>query len=109
VLGPNDGDLRLVAFFGPFWALLIYSLNILVVAGSKKSLHDHARARPASFWRFRLSPAEVSGRVEQTWLRLREFIVVAWPVLIAGSVLLSLAEHYHWDTDQPLCSVHHAA
>ena len=36
--------------------------------------------------------------MSKTWLRLREFIVVAWPVLIAGSVLLSLAEHYHWDT-----------
>ena len=34
----------------------------------------------------------------KTWLRLREFVVVAWPVLIAGSILLSLAEHCHWDT-----------
>ena len=32
----------------------------------------------------------------KTWFRIREFIIVAWPLLIAGSVILTLAEHFNW-------------
>jgi ferrous iron transport protein B len=31
------------------------------------------------------------------WLRLREFIVLCWPMLIGGSVVLALANFYGWD------------
>jgi ferrous iron transport protein B len=91
----------LVAFYlGPFWALLIYALNILVVAGSGKLLSTiMPESSPGLILEvppYHLPKCRVV--LSKTWLRLREFIVVAWPVLIAGSVLLSLAEHYHWDT-----------
>jgi ferrous iron transport protein B len=33
--------------------------------------------------------------LRKVWFRLREFIVVAWPILIAGSIALSLLEHFH--------------
>jgi len=33
----------------------------------------------------------------KVWLRIREFIVLAFPLLIAGSLLLSLFEYLHWD------------
>ncbi len=33
----------------------------------------------------------------KTWLRLRDFIVIAWPLLIVGSLVLGLAEWYHLD------------
>jgi ferrous iron transport protein B len=38
------------------------------------------------------------GRVVwfKTWLRLKEFIVVAWPLLIAGTAVLGLADHFGW-------------
>jgi ferrous iron transport protein B len=36
----------------------------------------------------------------KTWWRLKEFIVMAWPLLIIGSAALSLAEH--WQLDQAL-------
>ncbi len=91
----------LVAFYlGPFWALAIYALNIIVVAGSGKLLSMiMPESSPGLI--LEVPPYHVPKcRVvlSKTWLRLREFIVVAWPVLIAGSVVLSLAEHYHWDT-----------
>ena len=91
----------LVAFYlGPFWALLIYALNILVVAGSGKILSTiMPESSPGLILEvppYHLPKYRVV--LSKTWLRLREFIVVAWPVLIAGSLLLSLAEHYHWDT-----------
>ena len=91
----------LVAFYlGPFWAMLIYALNIVVVACSGKLLSTiMPESSPGLILEvppYHLPKAQVV--LSKTWLRLREFIVVAWPVLIAGSVLLSLAEHYHWDT-----------
>jgi ferrous iron transport protein B len=91
----------LVAFYlGPLWAMLIYALNFVVVACSGKLL---STIMPESSPGLVLEvPPYHSPKAQvvlsKTWLRLREFIVVAWPVLIAGSVLLSLAEHYHWDT-----------
>ena len=30
----------------------------------------------------------------KTWLRLKDFIIIAWPLLIAGSAVLALAEYY---------------
>jgi ferrous iron transport protein B len=33
----------------------------------------------------------------KVWLRLREFVVIAWPLLVAGSVALGVMEHYGWD------------
>ena len=91
----------LVAFYlGPLWAMLIYALNIVVVAASGKLLSTiMPESSPGLILEvppYHLPKAQVV--LSKTWLRLREFIVVAWPVLIAGSVLLSLAEHYHWDT-----------
>ena len=34
---------------------------------------------------------------KKVWLRLREFVVLSWPMLIAGSVVLGLASFYGWD------------
>ena len=33
----------------------------------------------------------------KVWLRLREFIIVSWPLLVVGSAVLGLAEYWHWD------------
>ena len=33
----------------------------------------------------------------KVWLRIREFIVLAWPLLVGGSLALSLLEYAHWD------------
>jgi len=33
----------------------------------------------------------------KTWLRMRDFIVIAWPLLIVGSLVLGLAEWHHLD------------
>ncbi|MBN1770317.1 MAG: ferrous iron transport protein B [Deltaproteobacteria bacterium] len=33
---------------------------------------------------------------QKTWFRLKEFVVIAWPILIAGSVVLEVFDHYRW-------------
>lgn len=86
-------------FLGGTAALGIYVLNLLVIGivGSILS---------------RMMPEDIPGMIMEmpsyqwpslrvvlakTWLRLKDFIVIAWPLLIVGSILLSLAEWYHFD------------
>lgn len=90
----------LVAFYvGPLWALLIYGLNTAVVAISGKLLSvilpESSPGLILEVPTYHIPKPHIVLR--KTWLRLKEFVVVAWPLLIAGSLLLSLAEHYHWD------------
>lgn len=85
-------------YLGPNYALGIYALNIIVVA-----LSGHALAQ---LWP-EVSPGmlmEVPAyRVPgikvvafKTWWRLREFVLVAFPLLVVGSVVLSLVDFYGW-------------
>jgi len=78
-----------------FW-LLIFNLLIIMSIGLVLS---------------RLSPEETPGMIMEmpafqapsaqvvlakTWLRIKDFIVIAWPLLILGSLFLSLTEWLHW-------------
>ncbi len=90
----------LVAFYiSPRAAFSVYILNILVIIISGKILS-------------RLLPEVTPGMIleipayhlpsikvvlAKTWLRMKEFILVAWPLLIVGSVILSLLEYYQAD------------
>jgi len=87
----------LVAFYlGSSRALFLYILNLIVIAAAGKFL---SRMRPE------VSPGMIleipsykfpSTRavVNKIWFRLREFIIIAWPLLIVGSVILSLLEYF---------------
>ncbi|NWF93158.1 MAG: ferrous iron transport protein B, partial [Syntrophaceae bacterium] len=88
----------LVAFFiSPNAALMIFALNILVVAVSGKilsTLYPEASDLglileiPA----YQLPP--IRSTLKKSWYRIREFIVIAWPLLIVGSALLALMEYF---------------
>ncbi len=86
----------LVAFFiSPNAALAIFALNLLVVAVSGKLLTTFypqvnlglILEIPA----YQLPP--LKNTLNKSWYRIREFIVIAWPILILGSVLLALMEY----------------
>jgi ferrous iron transport protein B len=88
----------LVAFYlGPAWALGIYLLNILVIALMGRLLT----------W---LLPEDTPGLIlemptyrmptlktvwAKTWFRVKDFIVEAWPLLIAGSVVLAVLTYFN--------------
>ncbi|MEA2087651.1 MAG: ferrous iron transport protein B [Candidatus Caldatribacteriota bacterium] len=90
----------LVAFYiNPQAALAIYILNIIVIIISGKILS-------------RLLPEVTPGMIleiptyhipslkvvlAKTWLRMKEFIFIAWPLLIVGSTILSLLQYYKAD------------
>jgi ferrous iron transport protein B len=91
----------LVGFYlGANYALGIYALNLAVVV-----LAGHVLSR---IWP-EISPGmlmEVPAyrmpgpRVVtfKTWWRLREFVLVAFPLLVIGSVVLSLVDFYGWQS-----------
>ncbi|MBN1780874.1 ferrous iron transport protein B [bacterium] len=86
------------AYFGGMAAFGIYLLNIMVIAVTGTVL---SRLLPEDTPGMLLEiPAYHVPRfkviVSKTWMRIREFIVIAWPLLIAGSVVLTLIEHFHW-------------
>ncbi|MGI6249814.1 MAG: ferrous iron transport protein B [Anaerolineaceae bacterium] len=88
----------LVAFYlGPVIALIIYLFNMLVIAVTGKVLS-------------RIIPEDSPGLIleippyrlptfkavlQKSWFRVREFIVEAWPVLIAGSIMLALMNSFN--------------
>jgi ferrous iron transport protein B len=83
----------LVAFYlGPLWALGIYLFNIFIIALTGRILT-------------RLLPEDTPGLIlempvyrvptaravfNKAWFRVREFVVEAWPLLIAGSIALAI-------------------
>ena len=91
----------LVAFYmGPLWALGIYLFNMFVIALTGRVLT-------------RLLPEDTPGLIlemptyriptlksvlNKTWFRVREFIVEAWPLLIAGSAVLAGLSYFKLGT-----------
>jgi ferrous iron transport protein B len=87
----------LVAFYlGPLRALLLYVLNLVVIAGAGKILSrfmpDASPGMILEMPSYKLP--RVSTVARKIWFRLREFVLIAWPILIAGSVILSLLEYF---------------
>ncbi len=90
----------LAAFYlGPMWALAIFAFDALVVFLSGWLL---ARLWPEvsvgmilEVPRYQWPSLRMTSR--KVWLRLREFVMVSWPLLVAGSGVLGLAEFMHWD------------
>jgi ferrous iron transport protein B len=87
----------LAAFYlGPMTAALLYVLNIMViaVAGSilSRIMPEISPGMIMEIPAYRLP--SLRSIASKLWFRLREFIVIAWPFLIAGSVVLSLLEYY---------------
>ena len=88
----------LVAFYlGPLKALLLYVLNVVVIAVAGKILSrlmpDVSPGMILEMPNYRLP--QFSAVMRKVWFRLREFVLIAWPILIAGSVILSLLEYFH--------------
>ena len=82
---------------GPEWALIIYLFNLFVIALIGKLLArfmpDTSEGLIMEVPGYKAPSLKILPR--KIWFRLREFIVIAWPILIAGSVILSLMEYFN--------------
>jgi len=87
--------LALVAvFLGPAWALGFYFFNILAVAAVGRLLTLFYREPSPGLILEIPSLKSPSPRtvLQKTYMELRSFLRFAWPLLIAGSVVLSLLQ-----------------
>jgi ferrous iron transport protein B len=90
----------LVAFFiSPNAALAIYALNIAVIALSGRILSMmFPEVTPGMILEIPVYHLpSVRTTLMKSWYRIREYIVIAWPMLIVGSVILSLMEFWGMD------------
>lgn len=89
--------LALVGFYmGGAWAFALYVFNIVVVIASGRILSSlMPQLTPGMILEVpRYQWPVLHLLLRKTWFRMREFVRVAWPLLIAGSTLLALAQHF---------------
>lgn len=87
----------IAAFMGPWWALFIYLLNlVLVVALGNVLARTMKGAPPGLILEIpELQVPSLRTLAAKTWLTLKEFIIIAWPLLVVSSVVLGLLELAH--------------
>ncbi len=83
-------------FIGPHLAFLLYVINLFVIALSGKLL---TKLLPSvspglilEIPSYKVPSLRVIGA--KMWLRIREFLRYAMPILVVGSVVMSLLEHF---------------
>jgi ferrous iron transport protein B len=82
------------AYIGPLWALMIYLLNIVIVVliGVIFARTMSGRSPGLILEIPDLSLPVPRTMLAKTWLSLKEFIVIAWPLLIVTSAVLAVLE-----------------
>ncbi|MFH1446161.1 MAG: nucleoside recognition domain-containing protein, partial [Chloroflexota bacterium] len=88
----------LVAFYlGPFIALSIYLLDLIGIALTGRMLSKLLpEVTPGLIMEMPVYRVPTVKTVfHKAWFRIREFIVEAWPVLILGSVVLSIFNYFN--------------
>ena len=88
----------LVAFYlGPLMALILYLLNIFVIALVGRILTAMIPEDTPGLI-LEIPPYRIPTLrtvVQKAWFRIKEFLVEAWPLLIAGSAILALANYFN--------------
>jgi ferrous iron transport protein B len=82
------------AYMGPWWALGIYLLNLVIVVVLGNVLARTMKgASPGLILEIpELQLPNLKTLLAKTWLTLKEFITIAWPLLVVSSVVLGLLE-----------------
>ena len=88
----------LVAFYlGPLVALILYLFNIFVIALVGRILTlmipEDTPGLILEIPPYRIPTLQTV--MQKAWFRIREFLVEAWPLLIAGSAILALANYFN--------------
>jgi ferrous iron transport protein B len=92
--------LALVAFYlGPFWALGFYVFHILLLAilGRLITLFFKTPSPGLILEIPSLKMPSLKNMMRKTYFQLKSFLKFAWPILIAGSVVLGLLQYFNLD------------
>jgi len=92
--------LALVAFYlGPLWAFGFYLFNIILIAviGRVITLFVKSPSPGLILEIPSLKIPSLKSMLQKTYFQLKSFIKFAWPILIAGSVILGLLQYLNFD------------
>jgi len=92
--------LALVGFYlGPFWAMGFYAANLLIVALVGWVISRFMKEpSPGLILEIpSLKAPRLSSILRKTWLQVYSFVKFAWPLLIGGSLVLSLLSYFRAD------------
>jgi ferrous iron transport protein B len=82
------------AFVGIEWALALYIINLIIIFVLGRIAFKALPGEPTELIMemsdYRIPHIKTVSK--QTWFRLREFIVMAFPLIIAGSFIIKIAE-----------------
>ena len=91
----------LVAYFlGPWWALFFFIFNIFVVSILGKILNGFFKTPSYGLLMeipsYKLPSLKIT--FDKTWLQVKNFVYLAWPLLIIGSVVLGVIQYMNLDS-----------
>ena len=92
--------LALVAFYlGPLWAMGFYAVNLLVVAVVGWVISRFIKEpSPGLILEIpSLKAPRLGSILRKTWFQVYSFVKFAWPILIGGSLVLSLLSYFRAD------------
>lgn len=92
--------LALIAFYlGPLWALGFYCFNIILVALLGRAISIFLKdSSPGLILEIpTLKIPSLKNMIQKTYFQLSSFLKFAWPLLIAGSIVLSLIQFFGLD------------
>lgn len=81
-------------FVGIQWVLALYIINLIIIFALGRIAFKALPGEPTELI-MEMSDYRIPHMktvLKQTWFRLREFIVMAFPLIIAGSVVIKIAE-----------------
>jgi len=81
-------------FVGIQWALALYIINLIIIFALGRIAFKALPGEPTELI-MEMSDYKIPHMktvTKQTWFRLREFIVMAFPLIIAGSLVIKIAE-----------------
>lgn len=84
------------AILGPYWGLAVFLLNLVIIAVlgrlSTWLVKEVSPGLLMEIPEYRLPT--LKNVFHKSWRSLKDFIVVAWPILIVGSTVLSILKFY---------------
>lgn len=85
-------------YLGGNAAMGVYLLNVIVIALSgaflSRLLPEVTPGMILEIPKYQMP--RLKQTLQKTWLRLKDFITIAWPLLVVGSVVLGLAGYFQW-------------
>lgn len=87
-------------YLGPLWAMGLYMVNILVL-GLVGFLISRFQKGESPGLIMEIPPYRtptLSSLWKKTWYRLKDFAIYAWPIILAGSIVLEVLTFLHVDT-----------